>query len=371
MRLCYFLLIFSLISPNIYLNVSSSNIDPYEYHTYQSMTILLHSLAENYSNIMSIESIGTTYEGRDIWMVKLSDNPNVDEKELGVLLMGAHHGNEKPSFEVLIFFIKYMVETYDKPDTDNDHDGLLNEDLIDGVDNDGDGMIDEDPSESRVRDIINNTQIFIVPMVNPDGVEYGWRKNRVPNHGPFGLTREITSYGVDLNRNYGYLWYLPYIFPHRYHLAFLLPDKSWNYHGRYPFSENETKAIKHLVESHNNIRIAISYHSYGEFLFYPWTHTSLHTPDEDLFISIGENISKINGYYLYKGKDYIIPRFGGTIGTAENWLYGVHRILPFTIELCKSRAPTDPYVVASYCWKHVGVNLYVCERASSITATKI
>ena len=66
---------------------------------------------------------------------------------------------------------------------------------------------------------------------------------------------------------------------------------------------------------------------------------------------------------MYKGKDYIIPRFGGTIGTVENWLYGIHRILPFTIELCKSRTPTNPDIVSDYCWRHVGVNLYICERA--------
>ena len=369
MRSLYIVLALCLLFPSVYVTAPALNNDPYKYHTYDSMTNLLYSLAENYSNIMTLESIGTTYEGRTIWMVKLSDNPTIEEDEPGILLMGAHHGNEKPSFEVLIFLIQYIVDTYGKPDIDNDNDGLVNEDIIDGVDNDGDGLIDEDPSESRVKDIIDNTQVFIVPMVNPDGVEYGWRKNRVPNHGPFGLTKEVTSYGVDLNRNYGYLWYLPYIFPRRYHLAFLLTDKSWNYHGRYPFSENETRAIKHLVESHDNIRIALSYHSYGEFLFYPWTHTSLATPDEDLFESIGENISRVNGYYLYKGGDYLIPRFGGTIGTAENWLYGVHRILPFTIELCKSRAPTNPDIVASYCWKHVGVNLYVCERAYMLNNT--
>ncbi len=334
----------------------------YKYHTYESMTNLLRTLAAEYPSIILLESIGTTYESREIWMVKISDNVSIEEEEPGVLLMGAHHGNEKPSYEVLVFFIKYIVENYSKPDIDNDGDGLINEDTFDGVDNDGDGLIDEDPSESRIKEIVDNTQIYIVPMVNPDGVEYGWRKNRVPNHGPFGLNKEVTSYGVDLNRNYGYLWYLPFIFPKRYHLAALLPDKSWNYHGPYPFSENETRAIKHLVENHD-IRIAISYHSFGEFIFYPWTHTSLPTPDEKLFLSIGENISQIDGYYLYRGRDYLIPRFGGTIGTVDNWLYGVHRIPSFTIELCKSRAPRDPEIVYTYCWRHVGVNLYICEKA--------
>ena len=84
------------------LNVSA----PYEYYNYSLMTQLFHELLLNNSDIMSLSSLGKTHEGRDIWMVKLSDNVDIDEDEPGVLLMGAHHGDEKPSFEVLIFFIK-------------------------------------------------------------------------------------------------------------------------------------------------------------------------------------------------------------------------------------------------------------------------
>ncbi|MCK5258604.1 MAG: hypothetical protein KAJ69_03720, partial [Thermoplasmatales archaeon] len=156
----------------------------YEYYNYSSMTQLFHELLLNNSDIMSLSSLGKTHEGRDIWVVKFSDNVNEDEDEPGVLFMGAHHGNEKPSFEVLIFFIQYMLENYGKENTDNDNDGQINEDPIDGLDNDNDGLVDEDPSEDRVRNVIDNTQIFLIPMVNPDGVEYidnindGWRKNR-------------------------------------------------------------------------------------------------------------------------------------------------------------------------------------------------
>jgi len=82
---------------------------PYEYFTYQEMTDLFYEFEKNHSDIMSLNSIGKTYEGRDIWMIKLSDNVDVNEDEPGVLLMGAHHGDEKPSYEVLIFFINYIL----------------------------------------------------------------------------------------------------------------------------------------------------------------------------------------------------------------------------------------------------------------------
>jgi len=348
---------------------NSTSMMPHQYFTYLEMTDLLHALQENYSDIMLLESIGTTYEGRNIWMVKLSDNVNEDENEPGVLLMGAHHGNEKPSFEVVIFFIRHMLENYGKENTDDDEDGQINEDLIDGLDNDGDGLVDEDPSEDRVRNVIDNTKIFLIPMVNPDGVEYidsrndGWRKNRAPKEG------QTDNIGVDLNRNYAYKWELYNVFPALYGDLWTSNPESWNYRGEQPFSENETTAVKNFVES-ENINLSLSYHSYGEFIIYPWMHTSQYTPDEDLFISVGEGIASISKYDFYKGKGTLIPWPGGTIGTSENWLYGERNILSFTIELCKTRAPTNPSVVYEYCLAHVGVNLYVCERAPDIQVDK-
>jgi carboxypeptidase T len=329
------------------------------------MTDLFLDLAANNSDILVLESLETTYEGRDIWMVKLSDNVNENEDEPGVLLLGAHHGNEKPSFEVLIYFIKHVVELYNKENTDDDQDGLVNEDIIDGIDNDQDGLTDEDPSEDRVREVVNNTQIFLIPMVNPDGVEANSRKNCAPNYGWFGYSDEITSYGVNINRNYGYDWLLYYLFPFSFHFFMNAMDSSFNYRGPYPYSENETRAVKNLVDA-NNLKISLSYHSYSEIILFPWCHTTQKTPDEDLYLSIGENISRINKYRLIPGSDYIIPRLGGNLGTSENWLYGEKGIIAFTMELCKTRAPTNPAVVLDTCLKHVGVNLYVCERAPNI-----
>jgi hypothetical protein len=372
LTICLFLL--TAVFPTLVASQSSqinNNVSntPYHYFTYQEMTNLFHELQDIYFDIMSLESIGKTYDGRDIWMVKLSDNVNKKEDEPGVLLLGAHHGNEKPSFEILIFFIRNMVENYGKENTDDDGDGFVNEDPIDGFDNDNDNLIDEDPSEDRAREVINNTQIFLIPMVNPDGVEANTRKNCAPNFGPFGFSKEITSYGVNLNRNYGYKWYLYYIFPVSYHLAFNILDSGPNYRGEKPFSENESMAVKNFVET-QNISISLSYHSWSEVIFYPWMHTSKTTPHEDLFISIGENMSKINNYHLITGRQYIIPRYGGTLGTSENWLYGIKGILSYTVELCSTRVPTDPEIVHEVSLKHMGVNMYVCERSWTIESEK-
>jgi len=355
-------------------DVTTVNPQPYEYYTYQEMTDLLHNLSMNYPDILSLSSIGTTYEGRDIWLVTLSDNPTVLEDEPEVLFMGAHHGNEKPSFEVLIFFIQYVCEHYGEESYDDDQDGLVNEDIIDGIDNDADGLLDEDPSEERVKQIIDSTQLYVIPMVNPDGVEYDWRKNRAPNYGADGTSTEITSYGVDLNRNYGYMWNIVYLLPEKYYVEWITNEESWTYRGEAPFCENESSAIKQLAETHD-ISISLSYHDYGEFMLFPWMHTSRHTPHESLFRSVGENMSRINKYDLriygqYGDREYLIPQYQGTPGSSENWLYGEHDILAFTMELCRHRPERNPDRVFDACWKHVGVNFYVCERAQTIEDEK-
>ena len=365
--------LFSLMSSNTIIHAVDNNIlvetqstGRYTYHTYDQMTKELQQLAINHTDIMQLTSIGKTYEGRDIWMVTFSDNVNLDEQEPEVLLMGAHHGNEKPSFEVLIYFINYITNKYNQQPFDDDNDSLINEDPFDGVDNDHDGLIDEDPSEEQVTKVIDNTKIFVIPMVNPDGVEAEWRKNLAPNYGSDGKADHVTSLGVDLNRNY--------LFPEDYYLDYLLEDESWTYRGEEPFCENETKAIRSLVET-NNISLSLSYHDYGEWMIFPWMHTSRHTPHEALFRSLGESISKINGYELkiygqYGDREYVIPQYCGTPGSSENWLYGEHGIIAYTIELCSRRTEYNTDRVIDACWKHVGVDLLVCEKSWTIEEEK-
>ena len=323
-----------IILPTTALTNENTNM-VYEYYNYQEMTDLLQNLQSQYPDIMKLESYGKTYEGRDIWLVRISDNVNIDEKEPGVLFMGAHHANEKPSYEVLLFFIKYVLDNYTKID--------------------------------RVRNVVDNTQIFVIPMLNPDGVEYSinteeWRKNREPNYDDNG---DIISYGVDLNRNYDFRWDLLEKFPSLYGGQWIASPESFGYRGEAPFSEKETTAVKNVVEQHL-INISLSYHTYGEFITYPWTDNSGRTPDEDLFVSVGEGICSINNYELYGTQNTVIPRPGGTLGTSENWLYATQGILSFTIEICKTRVPTNPDTVYEYCSTHVEVNLYVCERAADI-----
>lgn len=336
-----------------------NNIQYYSYYNYDNMKRDLYELYENHSDIMYLESLDKTYQGRDIWLVKLSDNVENDEKEPNILLMGAHHGNERISYEILIFFIKSIIENYSKPNTDNDKDGAINEDPIDGIDNDNDGVTDEDIDEDRVRNAVNNCQIYLIPMVNPDGVEAGSRKNCNPD----------SRNGININRNYGYDWIYYDLFPSLFGEAWTNNPTSYNYRGPYPFSENESRAVKHLVEL-ITFNVSMSYHSGTELIFYPWMHTTAKTPNENLFISLGEGISQIAGYPLWTGSNSLIPRLGGTLGTSENFLYGEHNIIAYTVELSRSYAPSNAKTVNKICLSHIGVHLYLCEQVQKIDNNK-
>lgn len=332
--------------------------DIFPYHNYTLVTSLLEDLEKDNKDIMHVESIGKTYEDRDIWLVKISDNVEIDENEPEILLMGAHHGTEKLSFEVLVYFIQYVIETYHRSDTDNDRDGKINEDPIDGKDNDKDCLIDEDPSESRIREIVNTTEIYIIPIVNPDGVESYTRKNKEPNHGPFGFRRKVTSYGVDLNRNYGYKWLRCFLKPW-YYIPFVkqFQDSNQNYRGEMPFSENETRAIRDFVKD-RDIRIALSYHGYMGAILYPWWYTMRPPLDEHLYRKIGREMSEINGYKLFTSRDFLGYR--GGVGTAEDWLYGRYGILAYCVELKYPMSYSD---IINTCKIHIGVNLRIIELA--------
>lgn len=326
--LCLILIISS--APANSVKLSSSEIKG-GYHSYDSMRLELEDLAGKYQNIINISSIGITYEGREILVIKISDNPEIDENEPEVLYMGAHHGNEKPSYEVLIYFINYLAEKYYEASEEGD----------------------------RVRWVVNNRELYIIPMFNPDGVEADERKNREPNYGPLGNPLP-NCYGVDLNRNYGYKWELFYIPRYRVHYLGSTSNNPYSdqYRGEEAFSEAETKAIRGFVSEHN-FTLALSYHTYGEVILYPWGYTDEDPPEEELFLSIGNNISKFNGYRVSQSSDLY-----WTLGDATDWLYGERNVLAYTIELGREHSP--PYEeVLNISKTHVEVNLYIAEIAEN------
>lgn len=263
------------------------------YHSYRELATELKSLATSYPALARLYVPGRSLENRNIYALKISDNPGFSEEEPGIALLGGHHAREWISVEVPLLIGRYLLENYSR--------------------------------EDRVRDLVNSAEVWIIPLVNPDGLEYSilnyrlWRKNR-------RLNRD-GSYGVDLNRNYSYQW--------AYDDIGSSPQPSSGvFRGTGPFSEPETEGIRSLFQNHR-ILAAISYHSFSQLILYPWGYLDQPTADEPLLQSLAEEMAGL--IFRVNGRVYQTGRASASLyltnGDFADWAYGFFRIPVFTIEL--------------------------------------
>lgn len=281
---------------------AASNFPPGDqaYHTYAELTTELHAIAAAHPGIVQISTMGQSYQGRELWMLKISDHVTVDENEPEVLITGLTHAREHLTVEQALAIIHWLVDGYG--------------------------------NTPRITQIVNSTELWIVPMLNPDGGEWDihnakyhfWRKNRQPTPGSPAI-------GTDINRNYGYRWGCcggsssnPYAITYR---------------GPYRFSTPEARAERDFVNSRviggkQQIKLALSFHSFGAQILYPYGYTTQSVPpdmvpnDHKALKALAAGIGARNGYYpLQESHLYI------TSGAFIDWGYGHARILTFTIEL--------------------------------------
>src|SRR5262245_2453975 len=183
------------------------------HYTLAEMIAILDNFHTLYPQLCSQKvSIGQSIEGRDLWMVKISDNVGVDENEPEVLFDAVHHAREPLSMSATLLFMDELLSGY-------------------GTDPEATFLIDE-------------RELYFVPCLNPDGYEYNrmtnpngggmWRKNRRDNGG--GV------FGVDLNRNYATGWNAP-------NGGNSTSPSSDTYRGTAPFSEPEIAAIEAFAVS--------------------------------------------------------------------------------------------------------------------------
>ncbi|MFH1841938.1 MAG: M14 family metallopeptidase, partial [bacterium] len=244
------------------------------FHNWPEAVAFLDSLNLAYPDVISAKwSLGTSIEGRDIWCIRVSDNPEVDENEAEILFDGTHHARELMACEFPLMFAEYLGQQYYAGDPE-------------------------------VTWLLENREVYIVPVVNPDGYwynDYGdmWRKNRRNNGSG--------CYGVDLNRNYTYEWDGPGSSTDPCHDL---------YRGTMPGSEPETQAMMNFINSHEFIT-RNSFHCYGNLTLYPWGYTTDHTPDHDIFVHMGQEMTKYNGYTPQVGYT-LYPVNGGSL----DWDYG-------------------------------------------------
>lgn len=253
------------------------------YLKYAEMLAELDAMATQYPNLITVKAPISTFltaGNRPIYHVRISDNPNTNESgEPKVLYTAIHHAREPMSLMETIFYMWYLLENY--------------------------GTNDE------VTYLVNNTQMYFVPCINPDGYVYNettnpngggmWRKNRRNNGNG--------TFGVDLNRNYSYGWGTT---------GTSFTPSNDTYCGTSAFSEPETQAMRWLVQN-NDFEMAFNAHTYAEDILFPiGTTTAEFAPHHNYFQDYTNHMVELNGYTAMKSSA-LYP----ASGDSDDYMYKV------------------------------------------------
>ncbi len=236
-----------------------------EYHSYAELTADMAAWAASYPAITELVTIGQSVQGRELWAMKITDNPGIEEFEPEVQWIGAHHGDETISAEVCYYMIEHLLENY-------------------GVD-------------PNITWIVNEREIWIIPMLNPDGYESGSRYN---------------ADGIDLNRDY------------------YSPDGS---NAGTCWRGAESRALRDFNVGMNPVT-SLTFHSGAVYVNYLWDYTYDPTPDEPMIITISNVYGAYSGLPVTNGADWYIVK-----GSCQDWCYDVRGEIDTTIEVSTIKDP--------------------------------
>ncbi|MEE8576316.1 MAG: M14 family zinc carboxypeptidase, partial [candidate division Zixibacteria bacterium] len=296
------------------------------YHTWSETRDEMFALQAAHPDIVRVDTIGFSGEGRPILAMKVSDNVQVDEEEAEVLFIGLIHAREPITNELIMYYVNYVVDNY---------------------------------NPAVANPIIDETELWVIPVYNVDGFVY----NETTNPGGGGMWRKNLrdngdgTFGVDLNRNWG-------------------PGWGWNdngsspitssqvYRGTEAFSEPETQVLREfLIE--RDICVSVNFHAFGDFMEEPLSFVH-HPLQPDAFVTrpLGLMISSMTGYaYNYDGL------WEGPNGPAYDYQYAgqIERKKSFAwlVEVGPNFWP-DPSMITSLSLNNLGSNQYFIQYAQQV-----
>jgi carboxypeptidase T len=284
------------------------------YHSVATLEQDLRRLAEEHPEIAELHEIGRSIEGRPLWALRIGERRGSTRR---VAFLGCHHAREWISVEVPFRLAEHLLEN---------------------------------ASSDPVQGWLQQGEVWVAPMVNPDGHEHTrtqnrlWRKNRRRNPGG--------SIGVDPNRNYGYMWGTLDI-----STSSRVPSDE-TYIGPRAFSEPEVRAVRDLV-ARERFDGVLSYHSYSQLILFPWGYTvepiedeADHTEMRGLAEQMERLIREVHGetYTAQQASQLYL-----TAGDTTDWTYGVYGVPSFTIELRPASALDGGFILPADqiepCWQ--------------------
>jgi PKD repeat protein len=250
------------------------------YHSYQEIIDLADSLAAHFPNICTKHIFGTSMGGRQLAALKISDNSAIDENEAEIMFDAGIHGDEIGGPENVIRFARDLCLAYG--------------------------------NDPYITGLVDNREIWLYLMVNPDG--------RV------GMTR-YNNNGVDLNRDWGYMW-----------------AQEGGSTGAY--SQIETKALRQITFN-NQFVVHTTYHSGTEFISYPWSYRSSQALDFAQINQLAALYSTTSGYTFLEygpGNTGMYPINGST----KDANYGIMGSISWSLEISMSKQPPASQIMMYY-----------------------
>lgn len=287
------------------------------YHNYQETTDILKGLAAKNPDIASLFSLGKTIEGREMWTLRVNTSAKggAASAKPGAFYVGTHHAREHLATEVPLLFAVWLLDNRGSPD---------------------------------VKKYIDTLDIFITPMLNPDGVEYDIRGGRYRMHRKNARINSDKTVGVDLNRNYDSWWC------EAGSSAYPGAD---TYCGTGPFSEPETQAVKRFVEGRKNLKTLMSYHSFSDLILYPWGGQDApveNARDRQVFVKMAKEMAAVTGYAAQQSSDLYVAT-----GDTCDWAYKAGGIFAFTTELEGGSFYPGPGIIDGSVRKNVKAAAYM------------
>jgi len=274
------------------VTTSFGDIDFSVYHTYEEIIEWVKSLPVTYPDLVTLVTIGHSYEGRELLAVKIRSNRGPADKP-AIWFNGGIHAREWISPATVIYMLGHLLEDYDTDDS--------------------------------VTRLIDGLEIFVLPVFNTDGYVFTWsgnrmwRKTRTPNPGS-------TCIGTDPNRNWDFEWGGAGTSP--------LPCSD-SYHGPRPFSEIEVSSVGLFIANAGNFKGYIDFHAYGQLWMSPWGYTAALPQDHNLLNLV--NARCANAIASVHGTQYRYGPIATTIylasGSSVDYTYNAGVLYSFAVEL--------------------------------------
>ncbi len=246
------------------------------FHTYDTLTADLQAMVNSYPNLAKLETLGKSVNGKEIWALKISDNVQNDEAEPEVKYVSTMHGDEVVGMEMCMYLAKLLLEQYGK--------------------------------DTRLTNLVNNTELWLIPDMNPDGT---------------ANKRRYNGDWVDLNRNF--------------------PDVQNNDANSGSGRAKEVGLMINFNNAHN-FCLSLNYHGGAVCVNYLWDTMSGDVPDIKMvkFLSLGYSSRNkpmynsgsftngiTNGYAWYEVN-----------GGMQDWNYHWYNDMDFTVEVSATKWPS-------------------------------